>query len=111
MTWLAAFVWTLVLEYPLYEWSFGGRARRWWHPAAWTLAVNLLTHPALTLWLHASPRPRGELLAAELVVAACEGLALAVLVRPAPGLALASLAALAANGISCAVGLLALSGT
>jgi hypothetical protein len=108
VNWLAAFVWTLALEYPVYQWALGTRTRLWWHPAACTLALNLLTHPLFSLWLLHTPRSPAELLVAELGIVAVEALALRCLpwsgLRGRLGLAHAAAAALGANGISFAVG-------
>lgn len=108
MNWLAAFVWTLALEYPLYEWALGADSKRWWHPAACTLALNVLTHPLFSLWLLREPRSHGAILAAELAIVAVEALALLLLpcsgLRGRLGLVRAAAAALGANGISFAVG-------
>lgn len=112
MSWLAAFLWTLALEYPVYEWALGSGARRWWHPAACTLALNLLTHPLFSLWLLREPRGHAAVVAAELGIVAAEALALRFLpwseLRGRSGLARAAAAALGANGISLAVGRLVL---
>lgn len=108
MNWLAAFLWTLALEYPLYEWALGSNTRRWWHPAACTLGVNLLTHPLFSLWLLHEPRSHWAILSAELVIVAVEALALLALpwsgLRGRLGLVHAAAAALGANGISFGVG-------
>ena len=77
MSWLAAFVWTLVLEYPVFQWALGSGTRRWWHPAACTLALNLLTHPLFSIWLLSEPRSHVALVAAELWIVVVEALALA----------------------------------
>ncbi len=108
MNWLAAFVWTLALEYPVYEWALGSSARRWWHPAACALALNLLTHPLFSLWLLREPRSPAAVVAAELGIVAVEALALRFLpwsgLRGRFGLLRAAAAALGANGISFAIG-------
>ncbi len=108
MNWLVAFLWTLALEYPVYEWALGSSARRWWHPAACTLSVNLLTHPLFSLWLLREPRSHSTIVAAELGIVVVEALALFLLpwseLRGRLGLARAAAAALGANGISFAVG-------
>lgn len=108
MSWLAAFVWTLVLEYPVFQWALGSGTHRWWHPAACTLALNLLTHPLFSIWLLSEPRSHVALVAAELWIVVVEALALAWLpwndLRGRAGLLRAAAAALGANGISFAVG-------
>lgn len=77
LAWLNAFVWTNVLELPVYAWLLGRHFASWHRPLTLTLALNLLTHPAFTLWAvttHASPH---EVAFAELVIAAVEGSAAA----------------------------------
>ncbi|MEQ1634275.1 MAG: hypothetical protein ABL997_17980, partial [Planctomycetota bacterium] len=58
IAWLAAFVWTLLLEYPVCAAVLGRFRQRWWEPLAWTLAVNVATHPLFSWWVLArSPTP------------------------------------------------------
>jgi hypothetical protein len=75
--WLTAFVWTCALEQPFYIWALRERAARWWTPCLWTIAFNLMTHPALWLWASDNPHGPGELAAAEALVVVAEGAAAA----------------------------------
>lgn len=104
--WLALFLWTLVLELPIYECCAPSRARPWWHMPLVILALNLLTHPAFTWWQLESHPSSASVLLAEFLIAAVEGLALFALRREL-GFVRSLLTALAANGFSYAAGLLA----
>jgi len=46
LLWLAAFVWTLAVELPIYVVWLRRRMRRWWAPCLLAFVVNLATHPA-----------------------------------------------------------------
>lgn len=81
MTWIAAFAWTLGLEQPVYVLALRGRARNWWEPSVWTLAVNLMTHPLLWVTLTRVDAGEGGVIAAELAVALFEGAATAMLLE------------------------------
>lgn len=103
--WLAAFVWTLALELPVYGHALRGQPGPAWLPLAVTGALNLATHPAL--WLALPPAaPLALLLAAEAIVVATEGLLLGRLLGEPRALARGLAAALAANSLSAVVGLL-----
>ncbi|MFM7296239.1 MAG: hypothetical protein ACKO4Q_03345 [Planctomycetota bacterium] len=103
--WLALFLWTLVLELPVYALGAAQRAGCWWHMPLVALALNLLTHPLFTWWQY-EVRPRGDtVLAAEVGIALVEGLGLLALRRDL-GLGRALLCSFAANGVSYGTGLL-----
>lgn len=104
--WLGLFLWTLVLELPVYELGAGPRTKRWWHTSVLALAMNLLTHPLFTWWQYETEPSRLAVLGAELCIAAAEGLALYCLRREL-GLGRALLVGAAANGTSYGLGLLA----
>lgn len=105
VTWFAAFVWTLALELPVYGHALRGRPGPAWLPLAVTGALNLTTHPAL--WLALPPAaPPALLFAAEAIVVATEGLLLGRLLNGPRALARGLAAALAANSLSAAAGLL-----
>jgi hypothetical protein len=107
LTWLAAFVWTLVFEAPVYAVGLRRPARHWWEPLAWALALNLLTHPLFAWWvLGCGPSP-GAVLGAEALIAATEGLVLALGLAGRCPPARAVTTAVAANGLSYGMGLLA----
>jgi len=103
--WFALFVWTLVLELPVYEYGAASRSRPWWHMPLVTLALNLLTHPAFTWWQLETHPSSGTVLQAEILIAVVEGLALLALRREL-GLVRSLAVAFAANGFSYAVGVL-----
>lgn len=112
MSWLEAFVLTLALEQPVYLLFLRKRFESWWAPSAFTVFVNLLTHPLLWFCLKQADPDVLDLktvLVAEAVVVFVEGLALWLILRrrmktrPAAGLALA--ASLAANATSFLGGL------
>ena len=65
--WFALFVWTLVLELPVYEYGAASRSRPWWHMPLVTLALNLLTHPAFTWWQLETHPSSGTVLQAEIL--------------------------------------------
>ena len=104
--WLGLFLWTLVLELPVYELGAGTRTRPWWHVPALALALNLITHPVFTWWQYETAPSRLAVLGAELGIAAAEALALFCLRRDL-GLGRALLVGVAANGTSYGLGLLA----
>lgn len=45
--WGKAFLWTNVLELPIYAWFLAPHFRRWWSVCLLVLGINLSTHPAL----------------------------------------------------------------
>jgi len=95
----AAFVWTVALEFPVYALALP----RTWSVAralCFTLAVNLLTHPALCAWVLASKPRLGALAAAELAVALIEAGLLLLAIGPPRRFAWALLAAGSANSLS-----------
>jgi hypothetical protein len=81
MSWLVAFVWTLILEYPVYAAGVGRAARCWWEPLAWTLAVNVATHPLFSWWVLSRAPHDDEVRIAEVAIALAEGLLLALILR------------------------------
>ena len=95
----AAFVWTVALEFPVYALAL---PRNWGVARALrlTLAVNLLTHPALCAWVLTSKPRLGALATAELAVALIEAGVLVLAVGPPRRLAWALLAAGSANALS-----------
>ncbi|MEQ1631346.1 MAG: hypothetical protein ABL997_03165, partial [Planctomycetota bacterium] len=94
----------LLLEYPVCAAVLGRFRRRWWEPLAWTLAVNVATHPLFSWWVLArSPTP-SSVLAAEFVIASTEAAILAFWLRRRCGPWRAFLAAFLANAVSYLVG-------
>lgn len=104
IAWLAAFVWTLLLEYPVYAAVLGRFRQRWWEPLAWTFAVDVATHPLFSWWVIVHSPPPSSVLAAELVIACTEGAILAFWLRRRCGPWRALLAAFLANAFSYLVG-------
>ena len=47
LLWLVAFIWTVALELPIYVLFLRRRFKAWWAPCLLTLAVDVVTHPAL----------------------------------------------------------------
>ncbi|MBM3989371.1 MAG: hypothetical protein FJ298_00020 [Planctomycetes bacterium] len=102
--WLGLFLWTLVLELPIYEFAAARRSSPWWHLPLVVLALNLLTHPLFTWWHYEAAPARDAVFVAELWITLAEGLALFALRREL-GLGRALLASFAANGVSYGSGL------
>ena len=108
--WAVAFIWTLALELPVVVLLTRRGFRTWWGPCVAAAVVNLITHPSL--WFSF---PRFEpyatwLLVAEGVVWTTEAALLSViLMRRLPARqawAHGTAAAVAANALTTAVGLL-----
>lgn len=104
IAWLSAFVWTFALEYPVYAAGLGRSARRWWEPLAWTLGVNVATHPLFSWWALTTVPGPGALLGAEAAIAVAEGLLLACALRHRAPPWHAFVTALVANAGSFLVG-------
>lgn len=81
MSWLAAFVWTLALEQPVYVLALRGFAARWWEPCAATLLLNLATHPLIWSWAVAVEPSLAQAAAAEGIVVLVEAALLGALLR------------------------------
>lgn len=105
MHWFATFVWTLVIELPVYE--LGGKSLPlpWWHMPVVTLGLNILTHPAFSWWVFALRPSVTGILVAEVMIAVVEGGVLFTLRRDLGPLKALSLA-LFANGASFGFGIL-----
>lgn len=103
--WLAAFVWTVGLELPVYALAIRRAGQNWRWILMAVLALNLVTHPAVWLWSRAHPAwGWSAWWKAEAAVVAAEALLLGLAFKaPAPR---AALAALLANGLSAGAGLL-----
>ena len=114
MSWLVAFVWTLVLETPVYAAFLDREAQTWHGPLLASLALNLMTHPLFSWWVLGSQPAESAIAVAECGIFFAEGLALAALrarnprtkgrgarlVLPSVGIALC------ANAFSYGVGML-----
>lgn len=114
IAWLVAFVWTLVLETPVYV-AFLDRESRTWHgPLLASLALNVMTHPLFSWWVLGSQPGEAAIFVAECGIFVAEGLALAALRARNPRtdaraarLVLSSIGiAFCANAFSYGVGLL-----
>ncbi len=112
--WLIAFVWTLVLETPVYASFLDRESRTWRGPLLASLALNLMTHPLFSWWVLGAQPAESAIAVAECGIFVAEGLALAAmracnprakgrgarLVLPSVGIAFC------ANAFSYGVGLL-----
>lgn len=106
MAWLSAFIWTLVVELPVYE--LGGKSppRPWWHMPVVAVGLNVLTHPLFSWWTLVSAPPVAAVVTAEGLISVVEGLVL-LAVRRDLGVPKALGLAFFANGTSYGLGILA----
>src|SRR5262245_26384580 len=98
---LAAFLWTLALELPVYAVVLKDRVRHPREVFSMLLSVSLVTHPALST-LHL--RSMTAFVSAETVVAIVEGLAVSLWLGPR-ALVAGLIASLIANAVSATAGL------
>ena len=104
MTWLAAFVWTLALEQPIYTLWLHDHVRPWWLPCVLAVAANAATHPTLWfVWPRFDPYWCYVLVGETCVVVVETAIVVAVIGRRQLGRAFA--ASLSANTLSTAIGL------
>jgi len=105
LAWLAAFVWTLALELPLYAWRLSSALEHWRRLARFVLTLNLATHPVVFALAWSFPADFGVLALAELGAALVEGLLAARLLRGRARPSECFVASGLANVVSCAAGL------
>lgn len=108
MPWLSAFIWTLVVELPVYE--LGGKSPPlpWWHMPLVALGLNVLTHPLFSWWTLVVAPPDAVIFIAEVLISIVEGFVL-LAVRRDLGASKALVLAVCANGASYGLGILAVS--
>jgi len=99
--WLAAFLWTLALELPVYAVLLKDRLRSPMQAFEMVLTLNLVTHPALSI-MH--PRSMTAIIVAETGVAIVEGLAVSLWLGPR-ALVSGLIASFMANALSTTAGL------
>ena len=105
MPWLSAFIWTLVIELPVYE--LGGKSPPlpWWHMPVVTLGLNILTHPVFSWWTLVVAPPVAVVVLAEVMISVVEGFVL-LAVRRDLGVPKVLGLAFSANGASYGLGIL-----
>lgn len=106
LAWLAAFVWTLALELPLYAWRLSAALEHWPRLARLVLTLNLATHPLVFALAWSFPADFRVLALAELGAALTEGLLAARLLRGRASTTSCLVASALANLVSCGAGLL-----
>lgn len=106
LAWLAAFVWTLALELPIYAWRLCAALENWRRLARVVLTLNLATHPFVFALAWSFPSDFRVLALAELGAALTEGLLAARLLRGRASAATCLVASALANLVSCSAGLL-----
>jgi len=79
MSWLVAFVWTLVFETPVYAAFLDREARTWRGPLLVSLALNAMTHPLFSWWVLSAQPAESAIAVAECGIFVAEGLALAAM--------------------------------
>ncbi|MFT5432620.1 MAG: hypothetical protein ACI9OJ_003322 [Myxococcota bacterium] len=107
--WVAAFVWTLAVELPVYGAILRSSFSRWWHPTATAFVVNAITHPMLwALFPYFDGEYGTKVLVAEAVVWTVEAVVVVLVLRSRGrqnAVVLGISAAFLANGLSTVFGL------
>lgn len=105
MIWFVAFIWTLVIELPVYELGAKCPPFPWWHMPVTTLGLNLLTHPAFSWWSMNAHPSFATVLVMEVLISFIEGLVL-LAVRRDLGTLKPLVLAFSGNAASYGLGLL-----